>query len=132
MHIEHIAIWTKQLESLKAFYETYFSAKASQKYSNPHTHFESYFLSFANGARLELMQAPDITSDRPTGKREGYAHLAISVGSREQVDRLTAQLETDGYPITSRPRTTGDGYYESVVLDPDGNPIEITGGPVGP
>lgn len=125
MHIEHIGIWTRQLEAQKTFYETYFSAQAGPKYTNPKTYFESYFLVFANGARLEIMQAPDV-GDRETGRRVGYAHIAFSVGSREQVDRLTERLEADGYPVVGRPRTTGDGYYESVVLDPDGNHLEIT------
>ncbi len=128
MRIEHIAIWTRQLEALKTFYETYFLALSSPRYFNPNTRFESYFLSFSNGARIELMQAPDVITDRPIGRRSGYAHLAISVESSAEVDRLTARLEADGYIITSQPRTTGDGYYESVILDPDGNPIELTSG----
>ena len=126
MHIEHIAIWTCQLEAQKTFYEIYFSARAGQKYTNPKTRFESYFLTFATGARLELMQAPDVDSFQAAGRMVGYAHMAFSVGSREQVDRLTERLETDGYRIAGQPRTTGDGYYESVVLDPDGNQVEIT------
>ncbi len=126
MHIEHIAIWTEQLEAQKTFYETYFSARAGQKYTNPNTHFESYFLTFASGARLELMQAPDVKSAQATARVVGYAHMAFSVGSKEQVDLLTGRLEAGGIRIVGRPRTTGDGYYESVVLDPDGNQIEIT------
>lgn len=126
MHIEHIAIWTHQLEDLKNFYELYFSAQANQKYTNPKTHFASYFLTFASGARLELMQAPDVNITQATARRIGYAHLAFSVGSKEQVDLLTAKLEADGYRVMGQPRTTGDGYYESIVLDPDGNQIEIT------
>jgi lactoylglutathione lyase len=126
MHIEHIAIWTNQLESLKTFYETYFAAHANQKYTNPKTHFESYFLTFANGPRLELMQRPDIENIPPAEAVVGYAHLAFSVGSREEVDRLTQRLAKYGYQVVSQPRTTGDGYYESVVLDPDGNRVEIT------
>jgi lactoylglutathione lyase len=126
MRIEHIAIWTNQLEVQKAFYETYFSARAGQKYTNPKTHFESYFLTFASGARLELMQAPDIHTAQATPLRVGYAHVAVSVGSKEQVDRLTKWLEADGYQVIGQPRTTGDGYYESIILDPDGNQIEIT------
>ena len=126
MPIEHIAIWTCQLETLRAFYETHFGAQANQKYTNPQTHFESYFLSFASGARLELMQAPDVGTAQPAPRPAGYAHLAFSVGSQEAVDRLAARLEAEGYRIVGRPRTTGDGYYESVVLDPDGSRIEIT------
>jgi lactoylglutathione lyase len=126
MHIEHIAIWTHQLEAQKSFYETYFSAQAGQKYTNPETYFASYFLTFTSGARLELMQAPDVNRAPATVRMVGYAHLAFSVGSKEQVDRLTGRIEVDGYRIVTRPRTTGDGYYESVALDPDGNQIEIT------
>jgi lactoylglutathione lyase len=126
MQIEHIAIWTRQLEAQKRFYGVYFSARASPKYTNPKTHFESYFLTFAAGPRLELMQSPDVNTDRAAGRLVGYAHLAFSVGSREQVDRLTERLEADGYRIIGQPRITGDGYYESVILDPDGNQVEIT------
>jgi lactoylglutathione lyase len=126
MHIEHIAIWTHQLEALKTFYETYFAERANQKYTNPKTNFESYFLSFDSGPRLELMQRPEIEENQASGQHVGYAHLAFSVGSKEEVNRLTQQLETDGYQVVGQPRTTGDGYYESVVLDPDGNRVEIT------
>ena len=126
MHIEHIAIWTQQLEALKTFYETYFAARADQKYTNPKTHFESYFLTFDAGPRLELMQRPDIEGPQAVQQQVGYAHLAFSVGSKEEVDQLTQRLAEDGYQVVSGPRTTGDGYYESVVLDPDGNRVEIT------
>ncbi|MFT3893726.1 MAG: VOC family protein [Anaerolineales bacterium] len=126
MYIEHIAIWTNQLEIQKTFYETYFSAQAGKKYTNPKTHFESYFLSFVSGARLELMQIPDLKSAETTSRMVGYAHIAFSVGSKEQVDELTKRLEANGYRIAGQPRTTGDGYYESIVLDSDGNQIEIT------
>jgi lactoylglutathione lyase len=126
MHIEHIAIWTQQLEALKTFYETYFAARTNQKYTNPKTHFESYFLTFDAGPRLELMQRPDIMGAQAVQQQVGYAHLAFSVGSKEEVDRLTQRLAEDGYQVVGQPRTTGDGYYESVVLDPDGNRVEIT------
>lgn len=126
MHIEHVAVWTQQLDVQKNFYEKYFSAHAGQKYVNPKIGFESYFLTFETGARLELMQAPDVVPSQPVGRIVGYVHMAISVGSRERVDQLTQRLESDGYRVMSQPRVTGDGYYESVVLDPDGNQIEIT------
>ena len=126
MHIEHIAIWTHQLEALKIFYENYFAARANQKYTNPKTHFESYFLTFDSSPRLELMQRPDIEDIQSVDMKVGYAHLAFSVGSKDEVDRLTQQLGADGHQVVSQPRTTGDGYYESVVLDPDGNRVEIT------
>ena len=128
MRIEHVAVWTRELEQLKAFYETYFGATANNKYRNPETGFESYFLAFSSGARLELMHSPavtdffDITEDPPVG----YAHLAFAVGSKERVEELTAELGAAGYVVAGAPRTTGDGYFESVVLDPDGNRVEIT------
>jgi lactoylglutathione lyase len=127
-HIEHIAIWTKNLEALKAFYETYFQAQAGDRYTNANTGFASYFLTFASGARLELMCMPGIpeSSNDIEPQFTGYIHLAISVGAEEQVDALTARLGADGYRVMGAPRRTGDGYYESVVLDPDGNRVEIT------
>jgi lactoylglutathione lyase len=129
MHIEHVAIWTKNLEQLKSFYETYFQARAGGKYVNPGKQFESYFLTFPRGgARLELMRMPSIPEslDDTQAQFTGYIHLAFSVGSKEQVDGLTAQLREDGFQVISGPRHTGDGYYESCVLDPDGNRVEIT------
>jgi len=128
MRIEHMAIWTHKLERLKEFYETFFGASAGVKYVNPEKQFESYFLTFSSGARFELMQSPEVvdSSDSLGFQRAGYAHVAFSVGSREQVAALTAYLSAAGYRVASAPRPTGDGYYESVVLDPDGNRIEIT------
>ncbi len=128
MKIEHIAIWTDNLERLKSFYIQYFGAKAGEKYINTKKQFESYFLSFESGCRLEIMRMPGITQrDIDVLKQfQGLTHLAISVESREKVDSLTAILRADGYTIAGEPRTTGDGYYESVILDPDGNRIEIT------
>lgn len=128
MHIEHVALWTKHLEELKVFYEQYFQAEAGPKYVNPAKHFESYFLRFATGARLELMRRPTIpeTQDDVEAQATGLIHLAFSTGSEENVDALTRRLRDDGYRILDGPRCTGDGYYESTVLDPDGNRIEIT------
>jgi lactoylglutathione lyase len=126
MHIEHIAIWTHDLERLKTFYETYFEGQANDKYVSAEKRFESYFLTFASGARLELMQMPTVLQSRDEGQTLGYAHLAFSVGSEADVDALTAQLQEAGYKVVSNPRRTGDGYYESCVLDPDGNRVEIT------
>lgn len=128
MHIEHIAIWTPDLERLKSFYETYFQAAAGRKYVNPQRGFESYFLTFASGARLEIMHRPAIppAQDGAGLQAAGYAHLALSVGSPEAVEGLTARLREDGYRVVDGPRRTGDGYFESVVLDPDGNRVEMT------
>ncbi len=128
MRIEHIAIWTKDLERLKTFYMTYFGATAGEKYENRGKQFESYFLTFASGARIELMRRSDIpeTLNDPIRQFIGLIHVAFSVGSKEDVDALTARLKQDGYPVLDGPRQTGDGYYESCVLDPDGNRLEIT------
>ncbi|MDX1641628.1 MAG: VOC family protein [Balneolaceae bacterium] len=128
MKIEHVAIWTKDLESLKEFYEKYFEATSNKLYTNQKKEFKSYFLSFDSGPRLEIMQRPDIQSANKSSDKEyfGYAHIAISVGSEENVDELTEILRNDGFPVLDGPRRTGDGYYESVVSDPDGNRIEIT------
>lgn len=126
MKIEHVALWTQQLESMRAFYEQFFNGRSSSRYTNQKTGFTSYFLSFENGARLELMQRPDIMGAVPSTEQMGLTHLAISLGNKTAVDTLTNQLNKAGYPIVSQPRTTGDGYYESVILDPDGNRIELT------
>ncbi|MEM7114786.1 MAG: VOC family protein [Chloroflexota bacterium] len=135
MRIEHIAIWVSDLERMRAFYERYFNGRSNQKYTNPSKGFSSYFITFDSGARLELMQRNDIGDNPNTPQREfkGYVHLAMAVGDAEQgvvgqtaVDTLTETLRDNGYTILGEPRTTGDGYYESVVLDPEGNRIEIT------
>lgn len=127
MKIEHIAIWVRDLEASKNFYETYFEGRAGEKYHNPTKSFTSYFLSFDSGARLELMYRPDVYERLQHGQEIiGFTHLAISLGSREKVDGLTEQLRSDGFTVVGEPRTTGDGYYEGIVLDPEGNRIEIT------
>lgn len=128
MHIEHIALWTGDLERLREFYERYFQAHAGPKYVNQSKQFESYFLSFSSGARLELMRTPARREppDALQARSTGYAHLAIALGSEENVDALTSRLRADGYRVVDEPRRTGDGYYESCVLDPDGNRIELT------
>ena len=126
MYIEHVALWTADLEALKAFYETYFQATAGPKYVNPQRGFESYFLTFAGGARLELIRLPELRPGEGDGPQSGYAHIAFAGGSAEAVDTLTARLQSDGYQVVDGPRHTGDGYYESVVLDPAGNRVEIT------
>lgn len=126
--IEHAALWTPNLERARAFYERYFDARAGEKYVNEEKQFTSYFLRFSSGARLELMHTPAIPEalGDEEARSPGYAHLAFSVGSEQAVDELTQRLRQDGYEVTSGPRRTGDGYYESVVLGPDGNRIEIT------
>ncbi len=125
MHIKHAALWTTDLQRLIAFYVKYFEATAGPRYFNPRRQFESCFLSFASGARLELMSVPELAG-LAEAPRVGLAHLAFATGSEAQVDALTARLRSDGYQVLDGPRRTGDGYYESVVLDPDGNRVEIT------
>lgn len=129
MHIEHLALWVRDLERMRAFYETYFAATANDKYTNVSKGFSSYFLSFPDGgARLELMQMrgiPDSLNDA-LAQFSGLIHFAISVGDEAAVDTLTERLRADGFSIVGEPRRTGDGYYESVVLDPELNRIEIT------
>jgi len=128
VRIEHIALWTPDLERCKRFYVEYFGAVAGAPYRNPTKGFESVFLSFEGGARIEIMTTSSLApvSLEPGAQRMGLTHLAISTGSEAQVDALTRRLRIDGYPVLDGPRRTGDGYYESVVLDPDGNRIEIT------
>lgn len=128
MKIEHIAIWVSDIEKIRLFYERYFGARSGEKYFNPKKNFESYFLTFQEGSRLELMHTPNIQKSTNDVYRQftGLVHFAISTGSKESVNRLTEQLRKDGYEIVGEPRTTGDGYYESIVLDPEGNRIEIT------
>lgn len=128
MKINHLAIWVTNLEKMKQFYENYFSASAGELYHNPRKKFHSYFLSFETDCRLELMHRPDISPIQEETIKEylGLTHFAISVGSKEQVDTLTERLRSAGFQVVGEPRTTGDGYYESVVLDPEQNRIEIT------
>lgn len=126
MKIEHIAMYVKDLEKTKEFFEKYFDAVSNDMYHNKKTDFKSYFLSFEEGARLELMTRPDITDDEKHVARTGYIHVAFRVGSKEKVDILTGQLREGGFEVSSGPRTTGDGYYESCIIDLEGNQIEIT------
>lgn len=126
MKIEHIAVYVKDLEATKKFYTDFFGATASEKYHNKATGFQSYFLSFDNGARLEIMTSSNLAESQNDIVRTGFIHLAFSVGSAEAVDKLTQRIKESGYDIVNEPRTTGDGYYESCVLDGENNIIEIT------
>ena len=127
-HIEHLAIWTTDIDRSVEFYENYFGATAGERYHNAANGFESCFLSFDSGARFEVMTTTtlDPVVIEAGAQRMGLTHFAIAVGSESAVDALTERLMEDGYPILDGPRRTGDGYYESVALDPDGNRIEIT------
>ena len=124
MRIEHVALWTGDIERLRQFYADAFGAMAGAPYTNTRTGFRSYFMSFAGGPRLELMARPDL-SPRPAGTSVGWAHLALGVGTRADVDALVERLRARGVPVVSGPRVTGDGYYEAVVEDPDGNLVEL-------
>lgn len=125
MTIEHIAVWTNQLEAMKTFYVTYFNGVSNEKYVNEKKKFSSYFISFESGARLELMHKEGLLTDFQE-EHLGIAHFAFSLSSKEKVDALTNRLRGEGVLVVSEPRRTGDGYYESIVEDPDGNYIEIT------
>ena len=126
MHIEHIALYVKDLEKAKNFFVRYLNGTSNSGYHNTKTDFRSYFISFDSGARLELMTRPELEDMEKSLVRTGYAHIAFSVGSREKVDLLTNELKNAGYEVTSGPRTTGDGYYESCIVGIEGNLIEIT------
>lgn len=126
MKVEHIAMYVNDLEKTKDFFVKYFNAVSNDGYHNKTTNFRSYFLSFDNGARIELMHHPDMRDSEKEIRRTGFVHVAFSVGSREKVDELTQKLKDDGYEVLSGPRTTGDGYYESCIVGIEGNQIEIT------
>lgn len=124
MFISHIALWTQDLEIIKDFYVKYFGGTSNQKYVNPAKGFESYFISFSQGPSLEIMRRTDITKN-PQAELLGYCHIAFKLGSKEAVINLTEQLHKDGYQVLGQPRTTGDGYFESIIADPCGNRVEL-------
>ena len=126
MRIEHVAMYVNDLEGAKIFFERYLGASANEGYHNKTTDFRSYFLTFDDGARLDIMNRPGMDDPEKTLNRTGLIHIAFSVGNKEKVDELTRLLESDGYEVISGPRTTGDGYYESCVVSIEGNQIEIT------
>lgn len=127
MKIDHIAIWAEDIELLRKFYMQYFSMSCNDKYVNAKKNFCSYFLSFNDGgARIEIMNIPGKEAPASRGDLKGLAHFSISVGSKENVDNMATRFKEDGYTILSQPRTTGDGYYEFAVADPEGNYVEIT------
>lgn len=126
MKIEHIAMYVNDLEQARDFFVKYFGAISNSGYHNQKTGFRSYFLTFDGGARLEIMNRPELTDREKSPERTGYAHIAFSLGSREAVDSLTSRLSEDGYSVFSKPRTTGDGYYESCIVGIESNMIELT------
>lgn len=129
MTLEHVAIWTDNLEKLKDYYTKYFNGVSNEKYNNEKNKFHSYFLSFKSGARLEIMSMPNIPdnkNDTVTIQHKGIIHLAFGVDTMKEVDEKASQLRADGFEILSGPRKTGDGYYEFETLDPDNNRLEVT------
>ena len=126
MKIEHIAMYVNDPESARDFFVKYFGGVSNDGYHNEKTLFRSFFVSFDDGARLEIMSRPSMEDIAKPANRTGYIHIAFSVGSAEEVDRLTRQFREDGFEVLSGPRTTGDGYYESCIVGFEGNQIEIT------
>ncbi len=126
MRIEHVAMYVNDLEKAREFFTEYLGGQSNDIYHNAKTDFRSYFICFDDGARLEIMTKPEICANENESLSTGYAHIAFSVGSKEQVDILTERLKSDGYEVISGPRTTGDGYYESCIVGIEGNQIEIT------
>ena len=126
MKIEHVAMYVNDLERAREFFVKYFGAKANDGYHNPVKKFRSYFLTFDDGSRLELMNKAEMDDAPKTLNRTGFIHIAFSVGGKVEVDELTARLKSDGFTVIGEPRTTGDGYYESCIVDLEGNQIELT------
>lgn len=126
MEINHIAIFVKDLNTVKSFFERYFMAKSNNQYHNPRTGLKTFFLSFEGKCSLELMYRPDVVETIESVTHLGYSHLAFSVGDKNEVDKLTKKLSNEGYEVLNGPRVTGDGFYESCVLGPENIVIEIT------
>ncbi|MCR5210904.1 MAG: VOC family protein [Lachnospiraceae bacterium] len=126
MKIEHVAMYVNDLEAARDFFVKYLRGTSNDGYHNETTGFRSFFISFDDGARIEIMNKPSMENDKKSADRTGYIHVAFSVGSVEEVDRLTGQFREDGFEVLSGPRTTGDGYYESCIVGIEGNQIEIT------
>ena len=126
MKIEHVAMYVNDLKAARDFFVKYLGGKSNDGYHNVNTDFRSFFISFDDGARIELMNKPGLVDSEKQHTRTGYIHIAFSVGSKEKVDELTDRLKNDGFELVSGPRTTGDGYYESCIVAIEGNQIEIT------
>ena len=126
MRIDHIALYVKDLERTREFFQSYFQAQSNDGYHNPKSGLRTYFLTFDDGTRLEIMTRSGLVDLEKSELRTGYIHLAFSLGSPEAVDSITKRLADDGFTVLSGPRTTGDGYYESCVLGPENNVLELT------
>ncbi|NLT11930.1 MAG: hypothetical protein GXY06_05940 [Clostridiaceae bacterium] len=129
VYLDHLAIYVDQLEEVRDFYVKYFGASVNDRYTNSRTGLQTYFLAFSGRTRIEIMSRPDTKAAQKTDGYLGLTHLAFSLGSREEVDRLTARLAADGVMVVGAPRETGDHYYESIVLDPEGNRVELVAAP---
>ena len=127
VRIEHVALWVRDLEAVAAFYARWFGARVGERYENPRKGFASRFLEFGGGARLEVMTRTDVAIRGP-GEQLGFAHIAVVVGNEAAVDALAARFAGEGVAVIDGPRRTGDGYYECVVRDPEGNRVEIAAG----
>jgi lactoylglutathione lyase len=127
LRVVHIGVWVRDLERMREFYVAVLRGEAGRLYENARTGFRSYFISLGEGARVELMTRPDVSTGAHGGDRVGYAHLALHVGSPSALDALVARLKASGVVVVGGPRTTGDGYYEAVIEDPEGNRIELVG-----
>jgi lactoylglutathione lyase len=127
VRLEHVALWVRDLDAVAAFYARYFDARVGAHYQNPRKGFQSRFLEFDAGARLEIMTRTDVLT-RGSGESLGFAHVAIAIGDEAAVDALAARFRAEGVALVDGPRRTGDGYYECVVLDPEGNRVEVTAG----
>jgi len=128
MKLEHIAIWTDNIELLRNYYVSFFEGQSNEMYINPKTQFQSYFISFESGARLEIMSMPNIpdnANDTINAQHKGIIHIAFSVATKQEVDAKAALLQANGFELLNGPRVTGDGYYEFVTLDPDMNRLEV-------
>lgn len=125
--LEHVALWVRDVDGVAAFYARYFGARVGERYENRRKGFQSRFLQFASGARLEIMARTDVLA-RGAAEALGFAHVAIAIGDEAAVDALAARFKADGVSLLDGPRRTGDGYYECVVLDPEGNRVEVTAG----
>ena len=126
MRIEHIALYVNDLEAARDFFVKYFDGKSNDGYHNPNTGLKTYFISFDEGTRLEIMNRPKMKDDTKSIYRTGYSHIAFSVKSNEELESLTERIKNDGYEILNGPRITGDGYYESCIVGIEDNQIEIT------
>lgn len=124
--IDHTALYVTDLDTSRDFFTTYVGAASNDGYHNPRSGLRTYFLTFDDGSRLEIMARPGIEAERVEGQL-GWAHVALNLGSREAVDALAERLTADGYRVVNGPRVTGDGCYEAVVLDEAGNEIELVG-----